>query len=233
MVAMLEQFAPEIWIASGPTVTAAAGFHYPTRMAVIRLAGGALFVWSPVALSDALGAAVDDLGEVRYLIAPNALHHTFLAEWRRAYPAAKLYGAPGLRRQRKDLSFDGELGDAPSGEWADEIDQVVFGGNLITTEVVFFHRGSRTVLFTDLIQQFSPGWFRGWRALVARLDLMTSSEPAVPRKFRNAFVNRRLARAARQRILAWPAERVLMAHAPPVSSDGQAFIGRAFRWLRP
>lgn len=110
---------------------------------------------------------------------------------------------------------------------------MVFGGNLITTEVVFFHRGSRTVLFTDLIQQFSPGWFRGWRALVARLDLMTSSEPAVPRKFRNAFVNRRLARAALQRILAWPAERVLMAHAPPVSSDGQAFIGRAFRWLRP
>lgn len=69
MVAMLEQFAPEIWIASGPTVTAA-GFHYPTRMAVIRLAGGALFVWSPVALSDALGAAVDDLGEVRYLMRP-------------------------------------------------------------------------------------------------------------------------------------------------------------------
>lgn len=230
MVAMLEQFAPEIWIAGGPTVTTA-GFPYPTRMAVIRLAGGALFVWSPVALSDALRAEVDDLGEVRYLIAPNSLHHVFLEAWRRAYPAARLYAAPGLGRRRKDLSFDGELGDIPAAEWADEIDQVVFGGNLITTEVVFFHRASRTVLFTDLIQQFKPGWFRGWRALVARLDLMTGPEPEVPRKFRNTFVDRRLARAALQRILAWPADRVLMAHAPPVTAGGQAFIARAFRWL--
>ena len=36
---------------------------------------------------------------------------------------------------------------------------------------------------------------------------------------------------ALQRILAWPAEKVLMAHAGPVLADGQAFIRRAFRWL--
>ena len=232
MAATLEAFAPEIWIASGPTVTAA-GFHYPTRMAVIRLAGGALFVWSPVALSDALRAAVDELGEVRHLIAPNSLHHTFLAEWRGAYPDARLHAPPGLGRRRKDLAFDSNLEDAPAEAWAGEIDQVVVRGNLITTEVVFFHRGSGTVLFTDLIQQFSPAWFSGWRALVARLDLMTGPQPQVSRKFRIAFVGRRRARAALRRILAWPAERVLMAHAPPVTSGGRAFIARAFGWLRP
>lgn len=32
-------------------------------------------------------------------------------------------------------------------------------GNLITTEVVFFHVKSGTVLFTDLIQQFPANWF--------------------------------------------------------------------------
>lgn len=104
-------------------------------------------------------------------------------------------------------------------------------GNLITTEVVFFHRNSATVLFTDLIQQFPPGWFSGWRATVARLDLMTESEPAVPRKFRIMFVNRRAARAALTRILEWPAKKVLMAHGAPVERDGQAFISRAFGWL--
>ena len=36
------------------------------------------------------------------------------------------------------------------------------------------------MLFTDLIQLFPPGWFGGWREIVARLDLMTESEPAVP-----------------------------------------------------
>lgn len=231
MTAALQAFGPEIWIASGPTVTAAAGFHYPTRMAVIRLSGGTLFIWSPTPLSGDLRAAIDALGEVRYLIAPNSLHHSFLAEWRSAYPGARLHAAPGLRHQRKDLEFDGDLEDGPAVEWAEEIDQVLVRGNLITTEAVFFHHKSGTAIFTDLIQQFGPTWFSGWRAVVARLDLMTGTEPQTPRKFRNAFVNRRLARVAVHRILAWPTQRVLMAHAPPVEQEGQAFLGRAFRWL--
>lgn len=231
MDAVLEAFGPEIWIGGGPTVVAAAGFHYPTRMAVIRLAGGGLFIWSPVALSADLQGAVDALGEVRFLIAPNTLHDSFLSEWRRAYPGAKLYAAPGLRQRRKDLVFDGDLGDAPADGWAEEIDQVPVRGNLITTEVVFFHRLSGTAIFTDLIQHFSPTWFGGWRAIVARLDLMIGPEPSVPRKFRNAFVNRRAARVGLDQILAWPVQQVLMAHGPPVRSDGRAFIARAFRWL--
>lgn len=227
---MLQPFGEEIWLAEGPT-TAVAGFRYPTRMAVIRLAGGALFIWSPVSLSQDLRAAVDALGDVRYLIAPNSLHHLFLGEWRRAYPDARFYAPPGLRERRKDLDFDGDLDDAPAPEWSEEIDQVPVRGNLITTEVVFFHRKSGTVLFTDLIQHFSPTWFTGWRAIVARLDRMTAPQPEVPQKFRNAFVNRRAARAGLRRILAWPAKKVLMAHAVPVEDDGQAFIARTFRWL--
>ncbi|MBP6546434.1 MAG: DUF4336 domain-containing protein [Phenylobacterium sp.] len=229
-MALLE-FAPGLWIADGPTVTAAAGFHFPTRMAVIRLTGGALFVWSPLPLTDDLKAAVEALGEVRCLVAPNSLHHLFLGEWKAAYPTATLYAAPGLRPRRKDLAFDADLEEAPPPEWAGEIDQVVVRGNLITTEVVFFHRASGTAIFTDLIQHFSPTWFTGWRAMVAKLDLMTAHEPEVPRKFRNAFVGRAQARIALRRILAWPTERVLMAHAPPVEKGGRAFIARAFGWL--
>ena len=92
---MLQPFGEEIWLADG-SVTMVAGFHYPTRMVVIRLPGGALFVWSPVQISDDLRAAVDALGEVRHLIAPNSLHHLFLADWRRAYPAARLHATLGL-----------------------------------------------------------------------------------------------------------------------------------------
>jgi hypothetical protein len=227
---MLQPFGGEIWLSDGPA-TAVAGFRYPTRMAIVRLSDGALFIWSPTALSDELRTALNALGDVRYLIAPNSLHHLFLGEWRDAYPAARLYAAPGLRQRRKDLEFDGDLEDTPPGEWSEEIDQVVMRGNLITTEVVFFHRKSRTAIFTDLIQHFSPTWFTGWRTVVARLDLMTAAQPEVPRKFRTGFVNRRLARAALRQILAWPTERVVMAHAAPVETDGRAFIGRAFRWL--
>lgn len=231
MVGILTEFGPGIWIADGPTVTAAAGFHYPTRMAVIGISGGGLFIWSPTGLTDALRAAVDAQGEVRVLIAPNSLHHVFLADWQRAYPDAKVYAPPGLREKRRDIRFDGDLGDTPVADWADDLDQVVMRGNKITTEIVFFHRASRTVLFTDLIQHFRPEWFKGWRALVARLDLMVAAEPSVPRKFRAAFTDRAAARAAIRRVLAWPAEKVLMAHGEPITEGGQAFIRRAFRWL--
>lgn len=226
-----EPFGPDIWVVDGPKVTAALGFRYGTRMVIIRLADGGLFLWSPVALTDALKARVDAIGPVRFLIAPNTLHHVFIGDWQRAYPAAQVHAAPGLAARRPDLRLDGTLGDAPAPDWAAGIDQVLVPGNAITTEAVFFHRASRTAILTDLIQQFPPGWFAGWRALVARLDGMVGPEPAVPRKFRLAFTRRADARAAVRRILDWPVERVLMAHGTPVNTDGGPFLRRAFGWL--
>jgi hypothetical protein len=227
---MLKEFGREIWIADGPDV-AVVGFHYPTRMAVVRLRDGNLFIWSPIRLTDGLRSAVDAVGEVRHIVAPNSLHHLFLQEWKRAYPGARVYAPPGLRKRRADIVFDADLGSEPSPDWVEEIDQVVMHGNLITTEVVFFHAGSATVLFTDLLQQLPASRIGGWRALVAKLDLMVGPEPSVPRKFRLAFTNRRAARDALVHILAWPAEKVLMAHGTPVEKDAPAFLRRAFGWL--
>lgn len=227
---MLTPFAENLWIADG-AVAEVAGFRYPTRMAVVRLADGGLFIWSPTALDAELMAAVRALGPVRHVVAPNALHHLHLDDWQDAFAPARFTAPPGLRKKRPDLRFDDELTDGSVHDWSGEIDHVLVHGNLITTEAVFFHRQSRTAIFTDLIQHFSPTWFSGWRAIVAKLDLMTAPQPEVPRKFRKTFVDRRAARAAVRRILEWPAERVLMAHAAPVTQDGQAFIRRAFRWL--
>ncbi|MGL4542119.1 MAG: DUF4336 domain-containing protein [Polymorphobacter sp.] len=229
---MLQPFGPSIWITDGFEAVVI-GFRYPTRMAVIRLADGGLFIWSPVALTALLRVDVDALGHVAHVVAPNALHHLYLSDWQAAYPAARLHAAPGLRNRRRDIAFATELGDKPPAGWADDIDQVAVRGNLITTEIVFFHRASATMLFADLLQQFSPGWFGGWRALVARLDGTMASEPRVPHKFRCTFVNRTSARTALRRIVAWPAQRLLAAHAPPVTADVQTLVARAFAWLRP
>ena len=206
---MLKAFGPDIWTADGRDV-AVVGFRYPTRMAIIRLSDGGLFISSPIQLSSSLRDEVDAVGQVRHIVAPNSLHHLFLPEWKRAYPEAKLYAPPGLRNKREDIVFDGDLGIAPSPDWAREIDQVLMHGNLITTEAVFFHIKSGTVLFTDLIQQLPNNLISGWRAVVAKLDLMMEREPSVPRKFRFAFTNRSAAREALEHVLAWPAEKVLV-----------------------
>ena len=186
----LQPFGSEIWLADGP-VASFYGFPYSTRMAVIRLSDGSLFVWSPVALSTPLRAAVDALGPVRHLVSPNALHHLFLAEWTSAYPEARLYASPRLRRKRRDLSFNAELGDAPESAWAGDIDQVVLHGSFALTEIVFFHRHSRTALFAYLIQNFPRDWFKGWRGGVARLGGIVAPHPSAPSDWRLSFVYRR------------------------------------------
>ncbi|GAA3852958.1 DUF4336 domain-containing protein [Celeribacter arenosi] len=228
---MLEKFGDDIWTTDGSTVEVL-GFRYPTRMVLIRLSDESLFVWSPIALSDELRAEVDALGVVAHIVAPNSLHHLSVLDWQRAYPAAKTYAPPKLRDKRPDIRFDEDLGDEANAAWAGDIDQVVVQGNAITSEVVFFHRRSETVLFTDLLQQFPDNWFSGWRKIVAKLDLMVSPEPAVPRKFRVAFKDRQAAREAMRRILAWPAQKLVMAHGSPVTRDAKGALARAFAWLK-
>lgn len=224
---MLTPFGTGIWLADGPQITAMAGFHYPTRMCVIRLADGGLWLWSPVHLCPDLADAVRSLGPVRHLVAPNSLHHMALADWMAAFPEAAVHAAPGLAKKRPDLGAAAVLGDQPPMAWAGQIDQIPIRTK-ITDEVVFFHRESGTVIFTDLLQQMPKGWYRGWRAVVARLDGMTGAEPQVPRKFRMALQDR----VAARRVLDWPAERVVMAHGTPVERDAAAFLARAFAWLR-
>lgn len=108
----LEAVATDLWIADGSPVPFL-GIPYPTRMALARLPDGRLWVWSPIALDDALAAEIATHGEVADLVAPNKLHHLFLTAWAARWPAARLWAAPGLRRRRPDLAFAGDLGDVP------------------------------------------------------------------------------------------------------------------------
>lgn len=227
---MLKEFGKNIWVVEGNCV-GVAGFNYPTRMVVIKLSDQTLFIWSPIELTTDLKSQVDLLGDVMHIIAPNSLHHLFVSQWQAAYPIAKLYAAPKLQEKRNDISFTKELSDTSFDNWEGDVEKVLFKGNIITTEVVFFHKASRTVLFTDLLQQFPEHYFSGWRGIIAKLDLMTCDRPTVPRKFRLATLKRNVARNALARILEWPSEKVIMAHGTPVTEKGKAFLKFAFTWL--
>lgn len=228
---MLTPFAQDIWISDGPTVSTL-GFKYPTRMAVIKLPSDNLFVWSPVPIDAEMREQIDALGPVKFIVSPNSLHHLSMGAWAQAYPDAALCAAPNLMSKRDDLSFAFEITDMLPSEWADAFEHSIIRGNTIATEVVFFHRASGTVLFADLLQQFPKGWHKGWRAWVAKLDLMVQPEPTVPRKFRAAFRDKKAARLSLAPVLNWPAQAVLMAHGTPVTRDAQSFLQRAFKWLK-
>jgi len=227
---MLEAIDGNIWIAEGASVPFF-GFPYPTRMTVVRLGDGGLWVCSPIELEAELAAAIAALGAVRHLVSPNKLHHLCLSPWAHKWPEARLYASPGLARRRRDLSFHTALSDAPDPVWAAEIDQVIFHGSFAMEEVVFFHRASRTAIFTDLIQRFDPACLHGWRRLCMRLDGLVGPDGSTPREWRLSFWNRRAARRARQTTLDWNPRRVIIAHGDWARQDGRAVVERALRWM--
>lgn len=227
---MLELFGPKLHVAEGPVVPFF-GFPFPTRMAVAQLSDGALWLWSPVALTGELARAVEALGTVRYIVSPNKIHHLYLSEWVERWPDAVLFAPPGLARKRPDLHFDAELGDEPAPGWAEEIDQVVFRGSLSLDEVVFFHRPSSTAVICDLIQRHSESSVTGWRRQVMRLNSLVGDHGSTPREWRASFLRRKPARAARDTVLSWNPERLLIAHGMCAQSGASSVIEKALGWI--
>jgi len=222
-------FGPEIWVVEGPVV-AHMGLEYPTRMAIIRLADGGLFLWSPTRLTPGLQATIEVLGTVRYLVSPSKHHYLFMGEWKAAYPWARIYAPPGLTQHRRDLAFDEKLQERAPAAWINQIDQTFIRGSFALTEVAFFHRASRTILIADMIQQFPPDWFKGWRGWVARRAGIVAPKAAAPIDLRTTFTNRKGLRQSVKRMLDWSPDRLVMAHGALVEHDAAAFIRAAFAW---
>ena len=132
------------------------GMPLPVRMTVIQLPGGDLWLHSPTRFSEGLRRELDELGRIRHLVAPDIAHWTFLLEWQRNCRDVITWAAPGLREraqvQEAAVRIDRELTVVPPLEWAAEIDQVVVRG-LNFSEVDFFHKPTRTLVLTDLVQK--------------------------------------------------------------------------------
>ncbi len=227
---MLEEFGPSLCVADGSTVPFL-GIPYPTRMAVVKLSDGSAWVWSPVALNDALATAVEAIGPVRHIVSPNKIHHLFLKEWTSRWPDARLYAPPGLIKKKPELSFDAELGDDPDPAWAADIDQVIFRGSLAMEEVVFFHRESATAIVCDLVQRHPESPKTGWKGLLMRLDGLVGEHGSTPREWRMSFLRRGPARRAREKVLGWKAERLLIAHGECAQTGATPLLAEALSWI--
>jgi hypothetical protein len=227
---VLEEFGPALYVADGPEVSFF-GFPYPTRMAVVRLADGSAWVWSPVALTEELEKAVGAIGPVRHIVSPNKIHHLFLKQWMERWPEARLHAPPGLARRRRDLQFHAELGDEADPAWRADIDQTVFRGSIALEEVVFFHRRSRTAIVGDLVQRHDPALMKGPKGMLMRLDGLVGERGSTPREWRASFLRRGRARAARARLLAWQPEQLLIAHGACAHQGATQILARALAWI--
>jgi hypothetical protein len=230
----LKAVAEGIWIVdSGPLTVA--GAPLPVRMTVVRLRSGDLWLHSPTRFIRSLRDDIDKLGAVRHLVAPDVAHWNFLQDWQQAYPDAVTWAAPGLRDRaqvkKSGVRLDRDLGDTAPAEWAEDLEQIVVRGAGFS-EVDFFHRASRTLVMTDLVQNLEPQKMPTGMRILAKLTGVTAPEGGTPLYLRlSVRLKQAQARAAAQRMVAWQPERVIFSHGRWFEQDGAMALKRALSWL--
>jgi hypothetical protein len=225
---MLEQLAEGLWVDTRP-FRAGAFLEIGTRMTVVRLADGTLFLHSLVEIDAETRAALDALGPVRHLVAGNKLHHLYLAQAARTFPEAAVWGAPGLPQKCRGVRFTGELGDEAPPAWRADLDQLAVRGIPRMNEVVFLHRASRTLVVTDLCFNV-----RHSDAFATRLFMRVNGawgRFGPSRLLRSLVRDRPALRASLERILAWDFDRVVVTHGEVLERGGRDALRAGFAWL--
>jgi len=234
----LKRVVDNVWIVDGPVIRFGLPWPklpFPTRMTIIRLAGGDLFVHSPTPLTPGLKAEIEKAGTPRFIVGPNRIHYWWIPEWKAAYPQALVYLAPRIKEQARGritfgtLPFDKDRGYP----WDAEIATLPIVGSYMT-EVEFFHRESCTLILTDLIENFEPQKVGAWfMRLLMRIGGVSAPHGGLTRDLRLTFTwrHKRELRAAVQTMLAWNPERIIFAHGRWYEANGAAELRRAFRWL--
>ncbi|WP_204114100.1 DUF4336 domain-containing protein [Shimia biformata] len=221
----------DIWVIDGPAIRFY-GLPFSTRATVVRLKGGGLWVHSPTRLTDGLRAEIDALGPVRHLIAPNWIHYAYVAEWHRAYPDAIRWAAPGVKERAAsrgmDMRFDHVFGPDVAPNWADQIAWMIVPGSKVHREAVFFHHASKTLILTDLIENFEPAKLPWWMALITRAAGIAAPKGRMPPDMKATFDKAELAGAVRQ-MIGWGPERVILSHGAWFDRDAVQELERAFR----
>lgn len=207
------------------------GLEVGTRMTVVRLPGRRLLVHSPIRYARSVAGALAEHGEVAHLVAPNRLHHLYVADWRDAYPEATLHVSPGLPAKRPDLASGRVLSDQAPAEWAGALEQRVVGGFPFADEVVFFHRESRTLILTDLAFRIGPEAPALTRWVFAVIGGYRRLGPTVVE--RALIRDSAKFRASLDAILDWPFERVIVAHGEITEAGAREALEAAYRWVRP
>jgi hypothetical protein len=131
----LTPFAEGVWVDTEPVRFL--GLRLMATMAVLRLGDESLLLYSPVAMTPERRVAVEELGPVAHLYAPNLFHHLWIGEWAAAFPSARLHAPGDLAEKCRDLRIDRVHG-APEPAFAGVVDEVRIEGFRLKESVLVY-----------------------------------------------------------------------------------------------
>lgn len=223
----LTTLAPDLLWQTHHCMAPVRGVTLPCSTTLARLTDGSLAVITPGPLTDDDSEAIEKLGSVTWLIAPNLYHHLYLRPARERFPDARLLVAPGLEKKRADLPVDGILGEA-------ELPEGLVGYGIRGTpgfaEWVFLHPTSRTLITTDLV--FNLGRPSGCLSPLMYGIMGTWNRVACSRLWRSFIKDRPAFDASLGELLELDFDRLVMAHGESIAPNGKTALQEAIahRW---
>jgi hypothetical protein len=225
--AALVPFGEGVWIATGPANIV--GMRLTATMALLRLGDGSLVAYSPIELTPERKEAVEALGPLGHVYAPNLFHHTHAGTWAGAFPSARLHAPAALAKKRPDLRIDRAIGDAAEPAFAGVLDERQIAGFRLE-EGVLVHRPSGTLVLADLVHNVGrpeQAWAKLYTQWMGFYDRV-----ALSKMLRwTAFSNRAAARRSLDELLGLSFDRTVVGHGTPLAAGAKDALAAAYTWL--
>jgi hypothetical protein len=225
---MLNPIAPQIHAIEGDLF--AGIMHFPLRMLVVETPDG-LVLWSPIKLEAAQMDAIDALGTVAWIIAPNCFHHLYLSDAMQRWPDAQVAVPEGLDAKRKDLDLSGAvpLEPLPAG-LAKAFDSVRIEGAPKMNESVLLHRATGSLIVCDLV--FNVHATKRWTAPLVYRMVGAWKRTAQSRLWRFFTKDRAAAAASVRQVIALDFDRLIPAHGEVIEHGGKAALAAGTSWMQ-
>lgn len=184
------------------------GCRASVRMTILRVGDG-LMLYSPVEMTGDERAAVNALGTVHAIVAPNLYHHLFLRAAVEAWPAARVFVPEGLDAKIGAIPRAEVMGPQTDFGGSDALEFFVFSGHAIH-ETIFRHVPTKTLISSDLIYNYSADQFPAEKLFFRCLGCFGS--PNVPFYHRFAIRDRTSLTSLMEWVQEREIRRLIMSH---------------------
>ncbi|KAJ1306463.1 hypothetical protein OPQ81_007466 [Rhizoctonia solani] len=219
---VIREVTKNVWTFSKPFARFGI-FPVGGRSTAVRLQSGDVWLLASTPLNDETKAKLKEIGPVKYICGPDAVHHLFLGPYKREYPEAK-----------GEIEFDGVYGrDDPETKYGYEPEiQACYFSGFQNQDVAFLHAPSKTLIQADLLfnlpgkEQYSKSRSSGKFPFFSSLNPMMRAHKTFlwsAGRDRNA-----MARDAKT-VAGWDFDRIIPCHGDVIESGGKAAWCEAFK----
>ena len=230
VTSIFEVVVPDfIWVTQRPVWFS--GVRLRSRTTVVRLSGDALWVHSPCAPTDEVCAALDALGEVRWIVVPNRFHHLQAPATAARYPKAVVVGPKSAQSRNPHLRLTMSADDPTYVGATPELTSIQLGGVPFLDETVFFHPATGSLIAADMLMSACARDHFTWR-IAARIFGRYGKVGTPPDVAWNTRANAAAALSIAQ-IGALPLQRILVAHADTITDAPAQKLAKAWAFVIP